>query len=408
MFAHSVGGGALPAPPWLLSYIGAALVLGTAASLRATWPRGRGLATPATQAPAAPRAGVGHGLGLLLLAAVLVAAVIGPDSNAANIAPTAVLVVWWVGLPLACLLVGDLARAISPFVALHALARRVRPSAADTGTVAPPWTAAAFLAAFSWYFLAYHRPGSPRSLALLLVLYTAAAVLGGLRWGRGWLVTGEGFAGLSAAVARIGLRRPSGPAPAGTAPLMVVWLGGTAFDAFAGTPFWVNVLGTSQEWTRTLLNTVGLAWLTAIVAGAYLLIVRLAERSEDEAVGAAPLGTAFGIALVPLATGWFLAHDLTLLLFEGQNFYALLSDPLGKGWDLFGTFNHTIDYRVVQAGWVRWSQLGLLVLGHVAAVVLVHDAALGRLRRRAAMRVTWVMAVALSGSITAAALLVLT
>jgi len=27
MFAHNVGGGALPAPPWLLSYTGAAFVL---------------------------------------------------------------------------------------------------------------------------------------------------------------------------------------------------------------------------------------------------------------------------------------------------------------------------------------------------------------------------------------------
>ena len=41
MLAHVVGGDALPAPPWLLSYIGVALVLGTAAALRATWPRAR-------------------------------------------------------------------------------------------------------------------------------------------------------------------------------------------------------------------------------------------------------------------------------------------------------------------------------------------------------------------------------
>ncbi len=48
MFAHNVGGGALPAPPWLLSYIGAAIVFGTAAALRVTWPTVR--LTPAEAA----------------------------------------------------------------------------------------------------------------------------------------------------------------------------------------------------------------------------------------------------------------------------------------------------------------------------------------------------------------------
>jgi hypothetical protein len=50
----------------------------------------------------------------------------------------------------------------------------------------------------------------------------------------------------------------------------------------------------------------------------------------------------------------------------------------------------------------------VLVVGHAAGIVLLHDTALARLRRRAAMRGTWAMAGACSASITAAALLVLT
>jgi hypothetical protein len=115
-----------------------------------------------------------------------------------------------------------------------------------------------------------------------------------------------------------------------------------------------------------------------------------------------------GVALVPLATGWFIGHDLTLLLSEGQNFYALLSDPLGEGWDLFGTFNHTIDYRLITGRWVGWTQLVLLAAGHVATVVVFHVTALGLLRRRSAMRATWTMATVAAGSIVASALLVVT
>ena len=114
-----------------------------------------------------------------------------------------------------------------------------------------------------------------------------------------------------------------------------------------------------------------------------------------------------GIALLPAALGWFLAHDLTLLLFEGQNFIALLSDPLGRGWDLFGTVDHTIDFEVVTAGWVRWAQLSGLLVGHVAAVVLAHDGAIRLFGRRRGMRVTWVTACTMAVSIAVAALRVL-
>ena len=111
MLAHNVAGGPLPAPPWLLAYLGAALVLGTAVFLRATWLTARGRA-PDGEAPT-PRLHVGHLVGIALLGAVVYAAVAGPDSAAANIAPVAVLVMWWVGLPLLCLVfvdphVGDL------------------------------------------------------------------------------------------------------------------------------------------------------------------------------------------------------------------------------------------------------------------------------------------------------------
>jgi hypothetical protein len=406
MFAHTGLGGSLPAPPWLLSYIGAATMLGTAAALRVTWPTARFRHEEAADRRA-PAVGPGNVIGLLLLAGVVYAALAGPDSNAANIAPTALFPIWFVGLPIVCLLAGDVMRAINPFVPLAALGERLVPPREGARPASPAWTSAAFLAAFIWYFTAYYRPGSPRSLAVFLVAYGLLVLVGARIWGRAWLADGEGFAGVSAAVARIGLRRRASLVPRGTATLMLVLIGGTAFDAFVGTPFWVDIRGTSQEWTRTLIDTVGLLWLTAIAAGAYLLVVRLAERGQSDDADAR-LTEPFGMALVPLAMGWFLTHELTLLLTEGQNFYALLSDPLGKGWDLFGTVNHTPNYSLVLGRWVRWTQLAVAVVGHGAAIVLLHDLALDHLRRRPAMLTTWAMAVVASASITGAALLVLT
>ena len=189
---------------------------------------------------------------------------------------------------------------------------------------------------------------------------------------------------------------------------MIVWIGSTVFDGFSTRPFWLDVLGTNGEWTRTLLNTVGIVWITAIVAGAYLLVVRVAERSQAEPDRERRLGHAFGPALVPLALGWFLGHDLPRLIIEGQNAYALISDPFGRGWDLFGTYDHTVDFSIATEPWVGWIQLVLVTVGHLAAVVLLHELAMERLSPRAAMRTTWAMAAVTSASIAAACLLVLT
>lgn len=432
--AHNVSAGSMPAPPWLLAYAGVFAVAAAAVYLRATWTRAR-LAGPAaptgslgggsSDGPAAfdddprledhplglerrPHPKAGGLVGVVLFGLALAAAVIGPDSAAANIAPVAVLVVWWVLLPLLSLVVGDVMHVVNPFVAVVSVLDRT--GAVDDRRRGPDWTGAAFLFAFSWFFLAYHRPGSPRALAVFLVAYAAAAVAGGLAWGRRWLSTGEGFGALSAAVALLSPLRRLTTRPPGLAPLMVVWLGGTVFDAFSSTQMWTDVLGSSIGWERTILNTVGLVWVTAVVAGVYLVALRLAER----AVGGGPEGSEprslagpLALCLVPLATGWFLAHDLTLLLFEGQNFLALLSDPIGEGWDLLGTISNTIDYGIVQAGWVPWTQILLLLAGHLVALVVAHDRAIGILGARRGISVTWALAGATALSVAGSALLVL-
>ena len=71
-----------------------------------------------------------------------------------------------------------------------------------------------------------------------------------------------------------------------------------------------------------------------------------------------------------------------------------MSDPLGRGWDLFGTIDHTIDYQLAQGEWIRWAQMGALLATHVATVVLAHDGAIARVGRRQGLRTTWGVAVA--------------
>ena len=60
---------------------------------------------------------------------------------------------------------------------------------------------------------------------------------------------------------------------------------------------------------------------------------------------------------------------------------ALISNPLGRtlapgDGGIFGTAQATIDYAWVGANAIWYVQVGALVAGHVAALVLAHDRAL--------------------------------
>ena len=70
------------------------------------------------------------------------------------------------------------------------------------------------------------------------------------------------------------------------------------------------------------------------------------------------------------------AHYLTFLVFEGQGIAYLASDPLGEGWNLFGTATATIDYGALSQNEAWYLQVGFVVLGHVAALTLAHERAL--------------------------------
>jgi hypothetical protein len=90
----------------------------------------------------------------------------------------------------------------------------------------------------------------------------------------------------------------------------------------------------------------------------------------------AALGRRFVHSLIPIAAAYLVAHYFSALAYNGQALWALASDPLGDGSDLFGAAGTGIDYSVVSATAIAWVQMSTLVIGHVAGLVLAHDRAL--------------------------------
>jgi hypothetical protein len=412
----------LPLPLGFFTWGAAIALIISFVALRALWPRPRldalcgGRALPDWVQSVAPAGRIAlHAVGLVAFVVVLTAAWFGLDTPAANIAPVSLYVVFWVGGPILSAVAGDVWAALNPFATIAAGWERLRAPKRELPTVSggavdletPPdavdptgagideeesagfghWTAAAGIFSFVWLELAYHDAASPRAVAVWLTLYTAVHLAGAARWGRGWLRYGEGFAALFGLIAhlspffraddgRMRVRVPlSGLSDvvlrAGTPALILVTLGSTGYDGLSGTRWWTDLVGARQGWDATIVSTIGLVWVIAMVAGIWYGACAVVGRIGDRDGRA--MAEVFVPSLVPIVLAYSVAHYFSLLVFEGQDFLALASDPYGQGWDLFGTATNVVDYTAVSTTTIAWVQAASIVIGHILGVATAHD-----------------------------------
>jgi uncharacterized membrane protein YhaH (DUF805 family) len=104
-------------------------------------------------------------------------------------------------------------------------------------------------------------------------------------------------------------------------------------------------------------------------------------RSIGTSYRADQLTRSFAHTLLPISVAYFVAHYFSLLAFQGQALYALASDPLGSGANLFGTANFQVDYGVLSGNALWYIQVAALLTGHATALTLAHDRALTLYRR---------------------------
>ena len=207
------------------------------------------------------------------------------------------------------------------------------------------------------------------------------------RWGEGFSVYYNLFSRISAVEVRhgrLGIRRPLSalcrldPVP-GTIAMLIVMLGTVAFDGASEGPQWSKLAphiqdffvnlgfgpGDALELAFTVGMLIGLAVIGPIYASASSGVRTVDERPF------AQVARTYVHTLVPIAAVYVIAHYFSFLIYNGQSIAFLASDPLGKGWDLFGTAGKAIDYGVINAKQIWYVQVGVLVAGHVAGLILV-------------------------------------
>jgi hypothetical protein len=87
--------------------------------------------------------------------------------------------------------------------------------------------------------------------------------------------------------------------------------------------------------------------------------------------------------LIPIAAVYFVAHYFTYIATIGQRAIRLASDPLDRGWNLFGTAGYE-PTSFLRPAWVWVTQVALIVLGHAVAVLLSHEVAVENTKGRGA------------------------
>ena len=138
-------------------------------------------------------------VGVALLALVVAAGFIGSPVATDNLAPTLVLIVFWVGLAFASVLFGDVFRLLNPWRALGRTADWASRRGRRTSPRAYPerlgcWPAVAGLLDFAWLEPASDWPARPDRLAGAVVAYSALTLAGMATYGvETWLRRGEAF-----------------------------------------------------------------------------------------------------------------------------------------------------------------------------------------------------------------------
>ncbi len=373
-FAAS-GSGVLNVPSWALAYsVFAVSVIVVLASRSRHVPRPRPRVDTAAAAVARPTPPVV----VARVAAAVVTVVLlgfawfGPVGITGNVASLGIVGVLWPLGGWVALVFGRVFSTIDPFLLLAPVGDRRR-ARLGLGPVHPPlWAPIPVFATWVVVWIAWIRGDEPRNLAVWLTAYVIGLVVVALRTGTPGLRAANPLPAVLDFTADILHTRRTAPlttTPTGrshTALVAALVLGALGANRAADAA-WFTSMWPDEEAAGTTLATLAVfGVLTAMIAGLWRLCDRWVERVRGE-TGSRPIAA----ALAPSAGGLLLAQGFPVGLIVVQNLIIVASDPLGRGWDVFGTVYHQVSPDPLSGFAMGMIQTGAIVLGQAGALLAI-------------------------------------
>jgi len=342
----------------------------------------------------------------IFLAFLIFAGLAGSQEVAENFLPVFFWLVIWVVVPLLCGVIGDWTQIFNPFANIAKLADSSRLRKVVIGRskayVWPRWLgwwfAAVIYFALACGELIFNESATkPFNLALWLLVYLFISAFGGFLYGSSWLKRGEIFSVLYYTWGKLGYFRfgNSGErsfaggltVPFETSTSRVVFvlllLASISFDGLLSTPLWSRFQHQLPEsfTIESLSYQLAASLIFAAVALFLWLLFSLFAKAVANAgaINANSTKVLAGLlpSVLPISFGYLLAHYIEYLIVNGQLFFPLIGNPIGKdSWPIHlpNPFNDDFhpNTHLLPSAFYWYFAVIVIVIVHVVAVILAH------------------------------------
>ncbi len=369
---------------------------------------------------------------IIIFITIILIGFLGPQNPVENLATLTLWIIIWIGLVYVQVIVGDVWNIVNPWKGIFELVYRNShpkpllkyPSKLER------WPGFFMLFLFIWFELIHPHPEAPFNVSIFLAIYTILMLLGMRLFGL-WtwlrccdflsiyfhylsLLSPIGFRTVNryycrtceyecelwdqcvdcpkctsiigSSESRIIIRIPGGGVinrrslGLSDVAFVILMLAGISFDGLSRTTIYYAFIGYEPfppppRDELIIPNTVGLIMAFMLFLSIYLLIMTFSYILSGKRYGFGFYISRFILSLIPIAVVYNMAHYMDYFWINLQLFIKQISDPLGYGWNIFGTATMPINTSIdIQLLW--HIQFFIIVLGHIISVFAAHIIAL--------------------------------
>lgn len=337
----------------------------------------------------------------------------GPKNPLMNLASHILWVNWWIGMPILFALFGNKLNQLNPIDPIYDWITSAVPKKLHFDIRYPNWLgcwpATTLLLTWAWIEVVYPNAAIPKYiggfiLAWMIFCVCLMLVLGKTCFNQNinfFKIYFSYFGYMSVfqfcnqipsqyelKIPFKGLLKVKNINTPGSTGFVVAMLASVLFDGLHGANIWIyfehfltGYLPSLVDINKYVPGALGILLVWAVLYSIYMLICQITKMlanmyCSDAKFTLKDIALTFSPSLIPIAFAYFIAHNFSSWMIQGQNFIPLISDPYNFGWNLLGTATYLPDISLVDAKTIWYVAIFSIVLGHVVSIVISHIRAL--------------------------------